>query len=221
MAKSYKLIFISGVLFLSSSLLFVQQVFAGEYVPPPTGPYKSSVVVNKNQITEGNSGQVYKFPSDNLIQSESRNDPVFLSDRRIINLPEKKFSNSAQSIATQQAVSEAEIQHQQQSVVSRQSSQPPSSAAPNFTNPWDPESLPQAENYQQNYYQGDVFRDNYYQGNRYAGNTYPRTQLNSQYAYPQNYPYAQSNQNNFMNAPFNGMPSPWSSMPMQPFFSGR
>jgi hypothetical protein len=39
--------------------------------------------------------------------------------------------------------------------------------------------------------------------------------------YPSNYPYGYSNGYNSTNSPFNGMPSPWSVMPMQQFFSGQ
>lgn len=204
---SNKLIYSFGLL---SFLSF--QVLAAEYVPPPTGPYESSIVIN-NQSPSSRTERVYKFPSDSLIQSGNRKEPVFLSDTSVGVKPEE--NNTHTFVDSSRPINQG----------LEQIKQPVQSELPNVTNPaagnitnnpWAPVNLPGPDLYQQNYYQGNSFPDNYYQGYAYPGN--PNS---SQYAYPQQYPNVYENQYNFMNDSFRSMPSPWSAMSMQPFFSGR
>lgn len=188
------------------------QVMAIEYVPPPTGPYESSIVINKKSPSS-RTERVYKFPSDSLIQSDRREEAVFLSDTRVEVKPKENKTNTyVDSSRSKDSVRNQNTQPLQPEL--------PSSANPVAgglsTNPWAPVNLPAAELYQQNYYQENSFPGDNYQGYSYPG--YPNS---PQYVYPQQYPNAYDNQYNFMNDPFRNMPSPWSGMSMQPFFSGR
>ncbi|MCK4707220.1 MAG: hypothetical protein KAU21_01275 [Gammaproteobacteria bacterium] len=187
---SKKLIYLPSIL-----LILCQNAWAGEYVPPPTGPYKSSGIIYKKQSQSNDSDQVYKFPSDSLIQSERRDEPVFISDSRIRN---ESVDISSKPVLPPQQVVDPAVNLAEPSVFINPSSSMPGQIA---VNPWAAESVPRPDVYQQNYYQG-----------RWSA---------PQYGYPQQNPYINNSQTNFMNDPFNSMSSPWSAMPMQPFFSGR
>lgn len=184
--KFIKLLYMSSIL-----LLFSQKILAGEYVRPPSGPYQSTVIIHKNLNQSGSSDQVYKFPSDILIQVEQSDKSVFLPDR-------KKQNQTQQGAGSKHAIAPVIPPIVENPVFT----QPERPTDGNFSrNPWDAESLPGPGSYQ--------------------GNGYQENWSNQQFSYPQQSPYGYYNQNNFMNYPFNGMPSPWTAMPMQPFFSGR
>jgi len=176
-----KINYLTGFIFL-----FSQIVLATEYVPPPSGPYKFSVMVNTNLQQPIGSAKIYRFPSDGLIQSEPR----------VTSKPAYFYGNH-RDIKTQDMAVKPEITkptEPAQVTVAK----PASPVTGSFTrNPWAPDSMrrPPAN----------------YQGYR----------NNQQYSYPQQNPYGYGNQNNFMSNTMNGMPSPWSAMPMQPFFSGK
>ena len=188
---SLKIKFLTGPLFL-----FSHMVLAGEYVPPPSGPYKSSVVVNTNPRQLNSSEKVYRFPSDGLFQSEQRVRPThFDRSQRNLNTQNIMATNPVIEAPVVPPVITKPVDPAQAAVV--KPTTPPMTG--NFsTNPWAPPgSMPQPTA------------------------NYPGYWNNQQYSYPQQNPYGYSNQNNFMNNAMNGMPSPWSAMPMQPFFSGK
>ena len=183
--KTFKFYYLSGFLILLS-----QQVLAGEYVPPPSGPYKPSVIVDTNHQTSGSSMKVYRFPSDGLIQSEQRIKQKY-SDNRNTHIQPQHLTKEP---SFEPPVAPAETSKPVQQVTTQQ-------ALPTVNefagNPWSPDSEPPISGNYQGYWN------------------------NQQFSYPQQNPYGYSNQNNYTNNPFNGMPTPWSAMPMQPFFSGK
>ena len=162
---------------------------AGEYVPPPTGPYQSTVIINKNPFQSNNSEQVYRFPSEDLIQQKKIFNPVNSTIKQV----EPFKQEVALPVPTRDKVTTKGIPPKVERTVQL------SNKAANYypANPWAPESQAYPGNYQGNYWN------------------------NPQYSLPPQYPPGYNNQNNFMNEAFNGMPTPWNSMPMQPFFSGR
>jgi len=185
-----KINYLTGFLFF-----FSQPILAAEYVPPPSGPYKSSGIVNTSLQQSNSSAKIYRFPSDGLIQSEPRIKPTYF-DRG-----QRDFK--PRNIMATKPVIEAPIVppvitkpvEPAQVTVAKPA---PAPMTGNFTsNPWAPDSMPQPPA------------------------NYPGNWNNQQYSYPQQNPYGYGNQNNFMNNAMNGMPSPWSAMPMQPFFSGK
>lgn len=184
--------YFSLILFFISSF-----AVANEYVPPPTGPYQSSVVINTSEQETPQQTQVYKFPSADLIQQAPL--PLKRSniDRRIKTEKERGFL---------QQKSPAEIQHQIEPQISNQ----PPRRMPSVK-PAQPTNNP--------YSYGPRAIQNYPEQGRYNQWDY------RQFPYSQQYPYGYSNQNyyqnDYMNAPFTDMPSPWSVMPMKPFFSGK
>ena len=227
---STKLNYLPSILLLLLQLVIgqlaiSQLVSASEYVPPPTGPYKSVIVINNEQSQTGNSDQIYKFPSDSLIQSEpQRDEAVFLTDKRIMNLPQDFNSEATIAVAPQQRdMSPQPVDPQKLPELTK----PGTFSRQYSRNPWAAAGpLPDSAASQGNYYQGGGYQGNLYQGsdypgNYYQGNYYQGNMYNPQYAYPRQNPYANNNQNNFMNDSFNNMPSPWTVMPMQSFFSGK
>jgi len=186
---SLKIKFLTGF-----SLLFTQIVLAAEYVPPPSGPYKSSGIVNTNLQQSNSSTKIYRFPSDGLIQSEPRINPTYFDRSQRDFKTQNMAIKPAIKAPIVPPVKAKPIEPAQATVA--QPASPPMTGK--FTrNPWAPDSMPQPPA------------------------NYPGNWNNQQYSYPQQNPYGYGNQNNFMNNAMNGMPSPWSAMPMQPFFSGK
>jgi len=179
---------LSRLLFKSFILFCFTAALAGEYVPPPTGPYQSTVIINKGHNPTDNSGRVYKFPSADLIQQDSVNNSAVVDSE-----PSAKFKQET----ALPSITEPEKR------INVNTSKPDRDLLPGNTastyyapNPWAPGGQPYPDTYQS-----------------YWGNP--------QYSYPQRHSSGYNNQNDFMNGVFTGMPAPWSSMPMQPFFSGR
>ncbi len=186
-----KINYLTGSLFL-----FSQIVLAAEYVPPPSGPYKSSGIVNTNLQHSSSSAKIYRFPSDGLIQSEPRvkSKPAYFYRNQRDTKTQDMVTKPVIEAAPVAPVITKPVEPDQAIVVKPVS--PPMTG--HFTgNPWAPDSMPQSTDH------------------------YPGYWNNQQYSYPQQNPYGYGNQNNFMNNAMNGMPSPWSAMPMQPFFSGN
>lgn len=65
---------VAGVLLLSSATSLAG---AAEYLPPPTGPYQSSIVINSVESDSATQPQIYRFPPADLIQmGDPRDYPV-------------------------------------------------------------------------------------------------------------------------------------------------
>ncbi len=171
---------------------------AGEYIPPPSGPYQTSVVIGNDSSQSDRSGQVYKFPSDSLIQINQPDKPLYRSEMNAFDSNRDRLAAPARKIPPELP---AEVAVQ----VNPQMPEQPQTPLPymNYNqNPWAPDSVSSPDMSSQWNWNNQQY--SYPQQNQYGQN---------QYGYP--------GQNNFMNNPLNSMPSPWTAMPMQPFFSGR
>jgi hypothetical protein len=180
------------------ALLLCSIATAGEYVPPPTGPYKSSVVISGKNLFQSESGtQVYKFPTEEMIQIQ-RTDPD--THKQVRAFKQRDEARPPFKTATETGLPV------------------PATPVPSANLQNGPARLPQSAN---------PGAGGYYANNPWAPGqqSYPywgqNMWANPAYAPQQQSPYGYSNQNNNMNSPFYGMPGPWSAMPMQPFFSGR
>lgn len=130
--------------YLFMFMLFNSSVtVAGEYVPPPPGPYQSTVIINKNEYQSDNSGQVYKFPSENLIQHETADNSTFVTDKQTNQLNrETTFPSSP----VQENPPAVRVHEPAKSVP------PANQAADDYfaTNPWSSDSQTYPDAYQRN-----------------------------------------------------------------------
>ena len=185
-------------------LILTQVAWARDYVPPPSGPYQSSVVINHSTI-DGEPQQVYKFPpADILTDGNAARGSGFLSDS---------------------GPGPDDTEQKQPDQERRVGMIPPQSTLPGAGNQLAPGSSPYQWQVPQTYdpYQSSAPAWNGYNtGNvpAYKQNVWQQT---PQYGYAPQYPYSygQPNQYNANNYPFYGMPSPWNVMPKNPFFSDR
>ncbi len=221
-------------------LLQAGPAVATEYVPPPTGPYQSTVVIKSENVNQqDSSSQIYKFPSDDLIPRHKPSPSTVPNEQELSGFP----ADSRQAYQPGQ---------QNQQINQQQGRQPgfqqsgevaqdyfPTRAAP------EQRSAPVAQSFETARPAGqDQFRQvpanpwavdmqrkpSPYPNNVWGNQSYGAQQYNP-YGYQSQSPYPyqgvspnqnqNSNPNSFMNSPFNSMPSPWTTMPMQPFFSGR
>jgi hypothetical protein len=181
-------------------------VLAAEYVPPPAGPYKPAVVMSDSSGTStDDSGKVYKFPNDDLMRSEAPPMPVLVPPRKE---PVKTVHNERLNAGSEMQKKAAKAP--------TFSSQSPA----NIQNP--------ANSYAVNPWAAGAFQSqSSVAPPRYQSAQQPGQAWYPPYGYPQQNPYAYGypnyygNSNNSADAPFSTMPSPWTMMPMQPFFSGR
>ena len=177
----------------------VGQVAADEYVPPPAGPYKPVAVMGGAQaVATDSAGKVYRFPSEDMIRSEApapmlaSEEPVTVTER-----PAQAPADFQQADSATAALTPSSAANPQQPTTGFSAANPWAVATP----------------------QGQAMPAPAYQPPNQAW--YP------QYAYPQQYPYGYgypdyyNNSNSGTEAPYSNMPTPWSMMPMQPFFSGR
>lgn len=190
---------------LTGSMLPIAfSVAAIEYVPPPAGPYQSSVVIQKESTQTGNlTEKVYRFPSDikvNGLKSYPTPSPAANPAKKIEKLPQTQWTTEAD--LTSSTADSASLPMPRQSTYSRQ---PANNTG--GVNPWSVDYPGLVSPGQQN-------------RNVYPSFNYQGYWSQPQYSQPQYYPYGYNQQNNFMNSPFGKMPSPWSGMSMQPFFSG-
>lgn len=167
---------------------------ADEYIPPPTGPYQSTVIINEVEQNSPEKHQVYKFPQAELFEPRNIDPALPSSSNR--GLAVDSLQSGSGSYYNPGAVMSGSSVTQQQGGAGGQAIQPfydPSL----YNNPWAESSSPQQPRYQGQW-------------------NYP----NSSYGYYQ-YPYGgYSNQYNPQGAPYSSMPSPWSMMPTKPF-SGK
>ncbi len=184
------------------ALMAMHSASARDYIPPPNGPYQSSVVIN-NSIVDGEQQQVYKFPpADILIDEKPEPGSDFVSQS------EGQRRDSQGPLAGPGADNQADLQQPQSMMTG-----PQFQRAPEDYYQW---QAPQGNSY------NAMQRWGNYQGA--APNYNPNVwQQNPQYGYPQQYPYSYGtpNQYNGVNNPFYGMPSPWNVMPKNPFFSDK
>ena len=188
------------------------QALAQEYVPPPAGPYKPEVVVSDAPAFSSESAEkVYKFPSEDLIRSDTPPPLTFdapaRSDHQSVQKkakPAAPLRNDSRSHAGYESALSS-----QNSRGSRQTSRSMGGRGYD-SNPWSPNvstARPQLPAF-------PAYSD-----------SYPSQQ--NGYGYPQQYPYGYGAQGyygntpNDANTPFFNMTSPWNMMPMQPFFPGR
>lgn len=192
-------------------MLISMNVAAAEYVPPPTGPYQSSIVIDsQNNDRQQQPIQVYRFPPADLFSGsdQAKHSMPLMQQQPAFNAD--VFNQSGQipipMDPARQEIMDMNAQYaeplQDSASLQQQPQAPQSPFYPQLTeNPW----AVGAQTYQQPY-------------------TSPWAAQN--YNYPMPYQNMNHNQNYNsnpynMNEPFSGMPQPWQMMPMQPFFSGQ
>jgi hypothetical protein len=192
-------------LVLSAGLLTVGAPLFAEYVPPPSGPYQSSVVITSKSTSEQSDGQVYRFPpADLTLEPEP--------DESVVNMVVPPRDNPAVDPAGRPMSypDYAASPRGLQTAPNTQLTQPvyPSLAPNNEQGPWSVDPG----------YSAGMAPGQYYQQPQ-GGGYYP-------YSTPGGYPYAnpyyyQDYQGTRYdtNSPFGTMPSPWSMMRDNPFFS--
>jgi len=200
-------------LLLSLLFLFTPYATGNNYVPPPTGPYQSSVVINSVEKNSVEQPQIYKFPSADLIHQDSQASSIA---KRLPAYPvDRSYPGSAPMFKSEQIAPVTNKMpatspgYQSQPMVNAQPSGPAAAPySPYANNPWSAEqSQGFSQSPEQSVYQGDVW-------SMPAQNYSPR-------GYPNQYPYGYSNSYNSNPEPYTGMPTPWSVMPMKQFFSGQ
>lgn len=200
---------------LTALLLLVSPLaIANEYVPPPTGPYQSSVIINSVEKNSVQQPQVYKFPTEDLIHQDS----MQTQTQSTVEKGSQSFPGSADKGLQAEMPPETDqgfIQgaptagYETQALEPGPRNMPPAANYPPYNNPW---SIGQQSQFPQ-YHQGQLP----YQGGTWPTAPYPYAQG----GYVNPYMYDYSNRYNSMDSPYNSMPTPWSVMPMQQFFSGR
>ena len=205
--------FIHGITALFRGLLFATVmtvcspiISAAEeaYAPPPAGPYKPVVVVSGEAgYTPDSASKVYKFPSEDMIRGEAP---------KLTDLPESEKKPAFADVIEQPHYPGVTPSSRQPAAAAAANSvlpppQPGGVEAWRQSNPWSPLSQPARQQRSQALYQSPGYSP--------SQSWYP------QYDYSQQqYPYGYGYPNNTGNSPYN-MPTPWSMMPMQPFFPGR
>jgi hypothetical protein len=166
-------------------------VSAGEYIPPPTGPYQSTVVIGIVEQDSARKHKIYRFPQEDLFKPEMPHHDLPLpapavSEREYLNtMPVPAMPLAPPAVLPQQDYR----------------------AGPNALNQWyDPalHNAPWARNAppQRRPYAGEWN----YPANGYGYNQYPGM-------YSQRY--------DMLNAPYSAMPSPWVMQPPFNPFTGR
>lgn len=194
--------------YLLAGLLSLHTGFApaSDYIPPPTGPYQSTIVINAVEQNSTQKHQVYKFPQAELFQSR---DPGFelprtapLVKERLPIVPAENDPFNA--YRPPDGVLMTPSMEQQPSPMVNQQQHPGTNLATQqpwydptlYNNPWGQNPVPQQQPYQGEW-------------------NYPDRSYNY---YPS--PNLFQNQKNMMNAPFSAMPAPWAMQPRQPY-NGR
>ena len=190
-------------LLLTNLLLLPLSVAGSNYVPPPTGPYQSSVIINSIDEFSVEEPQVYKFPPADLV------DEVYNSDSDLAQesvpdyagtYPEQPMVDQPSYATTPSTYYDGAMPSGPASENGQFSGQPPATYAP-YSNPWGTATSARTQSPYQSGYQADVW-------------SYPQGSYPSQYPYMN--PYDRGDNNNYY-----GMPGPWSMMPNNPFFSGQ
>lgn len=162
-------------------------VLAGEYVPPPTGPYQSTVVINTKEQNSTGKHQVYKFPQAELFEPV-KPDPYFsLSD------PRGQGREPANAAIPSDMPFMTPPLLPQQNYNTGQNARGQWYDPTLYNNPWLRNTAPP-----QMPYSGEW---------NYPGNSY------GYYQYPGMY----RDQYNMLNAPYSAMPTPWAMRPFKPF----
>ncbi len=188
---------LAGLLLFSSSSSALE-----DYVPPPTGPYQSSIIINMVPLPGSREeiarqSRIYKFPTADMYDQLNQTSQ---SENRLDNPPPQVFrpdegQNRAKAIAPQPLESIPNFQPEFYTQPSPGYSQYP---APQYMNPWPGNQAWQSGGYQ----------------NSWGNYNYPGT-------YTSPYPYGYSDQYYGTNSPYTGIPSPRGIMPTNPFSSGK
>jgi hypothetical protein len=193
-------------LVLSAGLLTAGLPLYAEYVPPPSGPYQSSVVITSKSSSEQSDGQVYRFPPSDLTFEPEPDEPVVNRGR----VPPGTNQPGGPVGAT---MSYPDFTQAPQDAQAGYNTPSPRPAYPPVT--------PNNEARQWN-------ADPRYSSGMAPGQWYQQPQGEGYYPYsaPGGYPYAnpyyyQGYQGSGYDATnsFGSMPSPWSMMRDNPFFS--
>lgn len=192
--------------YMFTGLIVSQSVAAIDYVPPPPGPYESTSVISRSDVEEPEQERVYRFPSDDFLRQFGQDS---ISSAEPVRSPVPVPSKVQPHAVTPPVVTSPEAPIANHfSVPSRVPQTGYSTVVPGNNNPWGTAGTgqPYYSPPPQQQYQHDVWN---YQPYSYPG-SYPYQQ--GGYPYPPGY-----GENN----PFSSMPSPWSMMPMQDFFSDK
>ena len=191
---------------ITSLLVLVPLSAAGSnYVPPPTGPYQSSVIINSSDQFSVEQPQVYKFPPADLVDEVYATEP---------DLTQPTIDYSGQypqgnELANQPSYAPVPSTYYDEPVMNdpaaaentQFSGAPPSSGYAPYANPWGAANANTIQPPYQSGYQADVW-------------SYPQGGYSNQYPYMNRYDRGD-------NSNYYGMPGPWSMMPNNPFFSGQ
>lgn len=221
-----------SLLMIFSGLQSAKVVVADEYVPPPSGPYQSSVIIKSAPVGNGRQNQVYKFPSaDVLSESPSERET---GQPAHSNVAQKAVpgSENRPEVAQGREIPGQFIEEQEPHQDDSSYWQPQEQDLPQANSPQDQvASYPEYPAYpnqpQQPLTTVPTWQSNaYYPPQRGAGmgipygNTWQQQAPQYGYSRPYQYPYGYSQQYENYN-PFNEMPAPWSVMKNNPFFSSK
>lgn len=191
--------------YLLASMLLLHTGFApaSDYIPPPTGPYQSTIVINEVEQNSTHKHQVYKFPQAELFQSRDpdfelpRSEPI--EEERLPILPAENDQFNSYRIPDS-IILPPSMGPQSSPMVIQQQNPRANLTTPQrwydptlYNNPWGQNPAPQQQPYQGEW-------------------NYPDRNYNY---YPS--PKMFRNQNNMMNAPFSMMPTPWAMQPGQTY----
>lgn len=187
--------------YLIIGLIASQSAAAIDYVPPPPGPYKSNAVISRYDVEKPESEEVYRFPSEDFLRQfeEERVAPVALEP---VAPPMPVPPQMPARLPMEAPVEASPDRPAGNDFMLRPEAPQADYSARVPGNPWGTGQP-------------------YYSQPQYGYDTWGYQPYN----YPGNYPYQQGSypysQGYGENNPFNTMPSPWSMMPMQNFFSDK
>lgn len=185
-------------------LLMATSLQARDYVPPPSGPYQSSVIINSATAGDAKAQKVYKFPpADITLDAEPAQLSTESAGRSQMSTPDEQ--RYPQDRAEDQSSKSVNTRRPMPSTVGETPQWSSSPQAPGYPNPG------QGGGYQWYGYQpqaGGYYQDRWSQ--------YPQG-----YGYQNPYPYRGENPYDYSTNPFESMPSPWSIMPKNPFFTDK
>jgi hypothetical protein len=202
--KSLTTVIVCGVLACSG--------FAwAEYVPPPSGPYQSSVVITSKDTTEQNNEHIYRFPPADLNIQEDDTAPLSLESSD----PPSGMSNNS-SLPAQYLEYRSEPALNDAPRPDLRDYSPPA-PYPNANAAGSP--IIQQQGYSAPANPGQGRQGPWY--DKPQGQAYNPYSGQSYYPYSNPYYYQEYRDSRYEDqySPFGTMPSPWSMMRDNPFFS--
>ena len=172
-----------------------------EYVPPPSGPYESSVVIKSTVSSTDQPQQVYKFPPADL--------ELELDERPVSDTAAGTMPPTAPAAPAPHATATSQGMPRQSVTVER-----PNVAAP-MPNRSPVQAFTPGAQAQRQWQPGPSATGAPWPGGQqsyYPYQAYP-------YGYGYGYPDYRGSQYDDWGAPFGNMPSPWNMMRDNPFFS--